>query len=240
MKYFCFVILIFSQILKDCNQTVSYNPPFLPAKLVFREDGNISIVGDLSVLTPLGEFSIGAEYSLRKDDNSTLIILRDQKKGKKGFDTIYRLYSDDDFVAVIDGRTSIHVFDRQVLIDITSAHIQSIEFKRVEKTITEPPTQFFKPFPLCYQPFALSAWAYDDSTVSKWYGLGFLLFVVRLFIAIVLLIFDLIITIALGIGVLIDSTLGTTVRNIYYGLLSIVLLIILVLIKAFLSSGSKK
>ena len=37
-----------------------------------------------------------------------------------------------------------------------------------------------------YHPFSFSRWAYDDSTIGKWYGVGFVWFFLRLALALVL------------------------------------------------------
>jgi hypothetical protein len=58
----------------------SFKPVFLPVTFVISSDGSISAEGDLSYVTPLGEFSIGAQYSLQQVDNSILVILRDRNR----------------------------------------------------------------------------------------------------------------------------------------------------------------
>jgi len=65
---------------------VEYKPPFIPAKLVIDNQGNVAIEGEASLVTPVGEFSIGAEYELKREEDSLLVIIRDRKKDASGFD----------------------------------------------------------------------------------------------------------------------------------------------------------
>lgn len=83
---------------------------------------------------------------------------------------------------------------------------------------------FWTPFSVSYHPFALTRWAYDDSTIDQGYGFGFLWFVARLLLAIVALPLDLILIVTLGIGAALHSWFGETVRNIYFGLLTLFVL----------------
>ncbi len=99
-------------------------------------------------------------------------------------------------------------------------------------TATPPSTigdfwSFWTPFRVTYRPFALATWAYDDSTIDQWYGLGFLWFLGRLVLAIVLLPVDLILIVILGIGAALQRLLGETARNIYFGLLALFVLLML-------------
>jgi len=43
---------------------VSYRPPFVPISVSVDQRGRISVDGELSIVTPLGEFSIGAELPI--------------------------------------------------------------------------------------------------------------------------------------------------------------------------------
>lgn len=203
------------------NPYVEYKPPVLPVKLVIQQSG-VSIEGEAEIVTPVGTFSIGAEYTLKHEDDSILVIIRDKKRGTIGFDTIYRIHTGiDEFVAIVNGKTTIQIVNRQILIDVTDGNIQSIEFRKALPSIPETPSSFWQPFPLGYHPFAFTTWAYDDSTISEWYGLGFLWFIIRLVLAFIMLLLDLIVIFFLGIGVILHSIFGITVRNIYFGLLGL-------------------
>jgi hypothetical protein len=229
------LVLLASLIMVGCRASVGYKPPIVPIRLIVDSERNVSIVGDATLLTPVGSFSIGAEYVLKRDDNSLLVIIRDRKQGNNGFDTIYRLRSGPDhFVAVVNGRNTIQVVDRQVMIDVTEGNIESIEFRPALENISETSGISWQPWPLGYQPFALAKSAYNDSTIDKWYGIGFLWFLFRLVLAIIGLAVDMFLIVFLGIGVILHTFFGITVRNIYFGLLALYLLALL-----FLGLGSK-
>jgi hypothetical protein len=219
-------MLVFLLLVSACQPSrvkVEYRPLFIPVKLVIDNRGNVSVEGEASLVTPVGVFSIGAEYELKREDDGLLVIIRDQKKGTNGFDTIYRIHSGgDEFVAVVNGTTTIQIMNRQILIDVSDGSVKSIEFKEASAAISEAANAFWKPFPLGYHPFAFTEWAYDDSTIDKWYGLGFLWFCLRLILAAIFAFVDLIIILILGIGVVLHSVFGVTVRNIYFGLLGII------------------
>jgi hypothetical protein len=128
------VLFIFVVSTSGCgSMTVSYRPPFLPVKLAVDSQGNVSVVGEVSLVTFIGEFSIGAEYVLKSAPETVTVIIRNRGKGQWGTDTIYRVRTGrDKFVAVINGRTLVQIENNQVLIDITDAKVESIEFKRID------------------------------------------------------------------------------------------------------------
>lgn len=133
-------------LLSGCGTSASYRPPFLPVKLVIDSAGNVSVVGGVSIVTFVGEFSIGAEYTIRSEPDSIMLILRDQNKGLHGLDTIYRVRTDgDEFVVVLNGETSVQVVNKRVIIDITNADVKSIEFKRAEDSGVKI-LSFYRPF----------------------------------------------------------------------------------------------
>ncbi|MGO9162068.1 MAG: hypothetical protein ACLP7J_15375, partial [Streptosporangiaceae bacterium] len=59
-----------------------------------------------------------------------------------------------------------------------------------------------------YKPFMLCGWAYDDSTLTKWYGIGFIWFLLRLVLAAFLFIVDLVFTIFFLIGQVVFMLFG--------------------------------
>ena len=59
---------------------VSYKPPLLPIRLVVNTDGNVYAEAEGSIVTPIGEFSIGAELPIN-EKNSRIMIVRDTQKG---------------------------------------------------------------------------------------------------------------------------------------------------------------
>ncbi len=133
----CLILCIVPLLLViSCSGTVSYKPPLLPVKFTLDSRGNVQISGETSLATCLGTFSVGAKYSLDTTKDSLTVILRDTRRHPLGFDTIYSIKSDqDEFSAIINGRTSIQIVNRQVLIDISSASIETIEFKRIQEPV---------------------------------------------------------------------------------------------------------
>jgi hypothetical protein len=69
-----------------------------------------------------------------------------------------------------------------------------------------------------YKPFAMTRWAYDDSTIGEWYGLGFAWFLLRLALAVMIGILDAILTFFFLLGQVGYFFFGPTARNIVYGL----------------------
>ncbi len=166
-------------LLSGCSRTtVSYRPPLLPVKLVIDDRGNVSVVGEVSLVTFVGEFSVGAEYTLKSESDTILVIIRDRKKGAHGADTIYRVQTQgDEFVAILNGKTVVQVTEGQVLIDITGAKVESIEFKRAEGTIVRTSRGFWND--AYYHPFKITEWVMEQHSFL-WGAAGFVLFLAEL------------------------------------------------------------
>ncbi|MFB9719197.1 hypothetical protein [Planobispora longispora] len=75
-------------------------------------------------------------------------------------------------------------------------------------------------------PFVLSRWAYDDSTISSWFGLGFLWFLIRLVVALIPGLVDLVLIVACVVAAIAFVLFGTTGQNIVYGLEALLALFI--------------
>ena len=225
------VIALIGLLCSACGGTVnpdlSYQAPlFLPFHFsIGKKDNNPTISGNVSAVTELGIFSIGAQFELPPSQpDSMRVILEDRRTG---FDRIYQVRTDgDQFAAVVNGTTTISVSNDEVTIDITNGSIQSVYFKRVDNQIPEAQTNGNPVSNVAntaagrwdsgwdrswYKPFMLSGWAYDDSTVTKWYGAGFVLFFLRLILACFLGIFDCIFTFFFFIGQLFILCFGTSV-----------------------------
>jgi hypothetical protein len=122
---------------ENVNAGVTIKPVFLPMAFSIGRSG-ISIVGNKSIATPIGVFSIGASYELPpRAGDSIYVILRDRRTG---FDHIYDVQTGvDQFAAVINGITSIAVTNGQVLIDVTSGSIKQVAFRQVTDKVSEAP-----------------------------------------------------------------------------------------------------
>src|SRR5262245_51428887 len=118
------VTVILGAVMSACGSgvepEVTSKPPLLPVALVVNKSG-VSIEGDKNIVTAIGVFSVGAKYELAERKTGTMyVIVRDRKRGTTGFDSIYELKTgDDQFSAVVNGKTLIEVKDGRVLIDVT-------------------------------------------------------------------------------------------------------------------------
>ncbi|MER7547850.1 hypothetical protein SAMN05443665_102114 [Actinomadura meyerae] len=204
----------------------SYKPTFLPFKISYSPGSGMVVTGDKSVVTPLGEFSIGAKYSLpRRPADAIRVVLRDRSVG---FDEVYDLGGHaGEFEATLDGTTKVQVRDRTVTIDVTQVETRSIEFRPAQAAAQEaPPNLLNKGIDrwngywddAFYSPLALSRWAYGDSTMGKWYGLGFVWFLIRLVLALILGILDIVLVLVCVFAACFYVFFGGTGRNIAYGL----------------------
>jgi hypothetical protein len=205
---------------------VGYQPPVLPVEFVVNGDG-IEISGKKELVTPIGTFSIGAKYQLPHNARDTIyVILRDQHARPSGVDHIYEVrIGEDEFQAVVDGHTVIAVKDDRVTIDVTDATVERIEFHGVPPTVDEGTSaslwvqrwhENWRDSP--YKPFVLFTWAYDDSTVGQWHGLGWVVFVLRLIMALVLLVVAIVRTAIFLAAALAYMVFGDTGRNFVIGI----------------------
>src|SRR5947209_9683315 len=108
----------------EARPVISFQGDFLPFAIHYSPPDHISFTGEKSYVTPIGEFSVGAEYQLPKQDAASIyVILRDRTTG---FDHIYQVHTDgEQLTAVMNGRTVIGIGKNKVLIDITRGIIKS-------------------------------------------------------------------------------------------------------------------
>lgn len=227
----------------DVGPSVSYKPPLLPVKLTATTSGFV-ITGDRTLVTHLGTVSIGANVRLpAKDEGTIRVVIRDRKRGSVGSDDIYNVEAGyGNFEAVTNGTTRIQVSsDRQVLIDVTDARVESIEFREVAPAALKESddenfllqwwsrhwSRHWETLPFGYHPWSLTRFMYDDSTIDKWYSIGFAYFLARLIVAVILAIIEFFIFAALFLAAIFYLFFGETGRNICYGLLSLFLLFML-------------
>lgn len=244
--------LLLALVLAGCDPEgegkakVRYKPALLPVALTVGPDG-VAVEGETSIVTPIGEFSIGAEYSLPPRDGSSIyVLLRDRKKGTTGFDRVYRVQAGrEQFTVVVNGTTTIQVKDGQVLIDVTGGAVKKIQFKRVDQAaVKEGGESFWSTAGAkwsrgwessLYKPFMLTRWAYDDSTIDKWCGLGFVWFLLRLALTLVLLLVDLVLSSIFLVAQIAYLIFDATGRNVVWGVA--ILVVIIAGIRWFLVTG---
>lgn len=188
----------------------------------------MSVTGGPSLVTPIGEFSIGARYSLPEVSRGEIyVILRDRRTG---FDHIYEVKTGgDQFTAVVNGTTTVGIVNDQVTIDITNGTIDSVRFRSAPQQVSEQSgrglwhgivTRWDAGWQQSwYKPYALTRWAYDDSTIEKWYGIGFIWFLLRLLFTIILAMVDTLLSLGFLLGQVGFMIFGPTGRDVIYGLL---------------------
>lgn len=119
---------------------VSYKPPFAPVTLSINNQGNISIEGDTSITTPIGDFSVSAGgYTASQQATPTpeklTLIIRHSKNGQV-VDSVYSLATSDQEVSITtDGLTQITITSHQVFIDATKSIIKRITLKDVRPLV---------------------------------------------------------------------------------------------------------
>lgn len=227
------VVLLTASCGGGTEPEVSYQPPYLPVKLVYSEKDGFGIEGQRSLATSFGTFSIGATYSVpRASESEILVVLRNRRTG---FDQLYKVRTGGDrFVVELNGSTTVEVVDRQVIIDVTNGSIKSVGFKRARGAVVEEETWFTQRRSdwdkgwdeSWYIPYAMTRWAYDDSTINSAYGLGFAWFLVRLTLALFLAAVDTVLTFFFLLGQLAYLAGGPTARNITYGVTVLAFLVV--------------
>jgi hypothetical protein len=233
------LILLLVMICAACSGNLkpglTYQPDFLPVNFNVTASG-VSIGGNRSLVTPIGTFSIGASYELLPRNDSIYVILRNRRAG---YDRIFAVRSgSDQFSAIVNGTTKVSVSNGQVIIDVTAGKIKKITFKRMVSAIPEGVnpnwaqrvwhdtlTRWDEGWRQSwYKPYALTRWAYDDSTIGRWYGVGFIWFLLRLILAIICCFIDTALSLGFLLGQLGFVCFGPTGRNVIYGLLILTLL----------------
>src|SRR6185312_14438550 len=106
--------------IAGCQTTaaVGYKPPFLPIKFVIDTNGDISIEGDASLATPVGEFSVSlgvsSASSVQPADDSILLVIR-HHVGDQIVDSAYQINSgQNEFVVVLDGEITLRITNRRI------------------------------------------------------------------------------------------------------------------------------
>lgn len=230
-------LLLLSFIISGCDEISGAKelryvqaPLFLPAELIVNHRGNVSIQGDTTIVSLVGTLN-PSRISIAAEDDSLIVIILNENKDETEQYTAYRIKTGEvDYDIVLDGENIIHPKDRQVEVDITDGNIETIAFKKAPET--KPGLQVragdkewkeaWASLPFGYEPGMLTQWAYDDSTIKKWYGLGFLWFLTRLMLAAILFVVELYVYLLLMIIVdLIYIPFGETARNVSIGYCSI-------------------
>jgi hypothetical protein len=219
---------------------IGYKPVLLPVKFVAGTDG-VSVEGESDIVTPIGVFSLNAGYDLDGPQSSTYVVIRNRKQRPAPADNVFRVRAGGDRLdAVVDGRTEIAVENGRVTIDVTGAKVKVIQLKQTRVVAADAgPTGValwwhnglsswnagYDRSP--YKPFMLARWAYDDSTLGKFYGIGFVWFLLRLALAIVLCLADLVLTAVFLTAQFFTYFFGPTGANIVWGVFLLAIIYLL-------------
>ena len=104
---------------------LEYRPPVLPIRFTIARSG-ISVAGDLSFVTPLGVFSLGAElpvYRFGSDD--LVLILRDKQRNT---DNVYRINQGRNARIVVDGVVTIEVSRDKVIVEVSAGRVVDVHY----------------------------------------------------------------------------------------------------------------
>ena len=125
MKGKAMLLGFLSVVLAACVRfSVGYQPPVVPVRVVVHDDGNITVEGSSEFITPVGTFSIGAEYSLKGGENDLYLVLRDQNRQK---DQVFKVRRDK-LVMSIEGNIQFQAVANRIIIDVTNAKVHEIRF----------------------------------------------------------------------------------------------------------------
>jgi len=218
--------------------SVSWSPDgLLPVKLTLGING-YEISGSATLATDMGQFSLGAHYDLAPPTKSQIYVILEDRK--TGFDHIFAVDTGGaEFTAVLNGTTVVTVTDDEVTIDVTSGTIKQISFKHVTDQVAVSAPQSFPGnvwhgvwsrwdkgwSESWYKPYSLTRWAYSDSTIEKWYGVGFVWFLLRLIFAMAMFLVDTVLSAGFVIGQVFFMFFGATGRDVTYGIMILFLLV---------------
>lgn len=127
-----------------CHSTVhvgiAYQLPVIPVEFsldfTIPPDGPVTVGGSVGIVTELGTFSAG--LSITPFDNpshnkpgpdATIVIIRHRSSAGKLVDTVYRIRTGEELVVVINGRTVLNIFNREIVINAAAGRISSLRIK---------------------------------------------------------------------------------------------------------------
>jgi hypothetical protein len=111
----------------DGSLKLSYKPPVVPVAISVNSAGEIAIEAEASVVTPIGTFALGGDYTLTPREHVLYVVIRDRRKGKDGTDTIYSVRTGEREVSfVFVGRTRIGIKDHRITIDVSDGTEQKL------------------------------------------------------------------------------------------------------------------
>jgi hypothetical protein len=124
-----------------CRGTVSagvaYQLPIIPIKLALDftipPDGPISVGGSIGIVTEFGTFSAEADFTpsdnpahIKPGPNETIVIIRHRSTDGNLADSVYGIRTGEELIVVIDGRTVLNIYNREILINAAAGHITKL------------------------------------------------------------------------------------------------------------------
>jgi hypothetical protein len=162
---------------------VEYKPPFLPIKFVYDKSG-ISVAGDLSFVTPLGTFTMGASAPIVAwDEHDLPLILRDRQHRT---DTMYMISGGENAQIIANGRATIEVNRDRVVVEVLEGHVIEVKspgdrVRPVPSGQNEPLNCFLQKGEKVHARDNARAWRQPNvlnSSVSKSFPTGATLYIV--------------------------------------------------------------
>lgn len=229
LAVFLLAVLSIASACSSGNAEVSFQPAMLPVKLTW-ENGNVKVSGERGIVTPIGVIGLNANVTFGEPDkDSFYVIFRDRRRSVAN---VYVVNGGaGSFQAIVNGLTRFHLEDRRFVIDVIDGETKTITFQRVPSApqdakagvagtwtpgIVDRWNEYWET--TWHEPFEWARWAYDDSTIGAVPPFGFLWFLVRLVLAIVLGLIDLILLVLCLIAALAFVIGGSVAMNIVYGL----------------------
>ncbi len=103
-------------------------PPIAPITFSIDTNGVISVHGDATAVTPLGEFSLeaGAFKTIKPGSSSILVVIRHTRDGQE-IDAAYTVDSSEQLSVTLDGHIQLTITNRKVFIDASAGKVRSIK-----------------------------------------------------------------------------------------------------------------
>ena len=139
-----------STVVSSCGSRgsghVSYQPTFIPLKIIVNSNGDVTVDASTDIVTPIGIFGIGAGVELNPDEDSINVIVQDRNKGTE---TVYKVKTKGTpFVATYDGVTTLRVTSDKIVIDVTERRNSEIAVRPMKPTESSAPTAPPPPTPI--------------------------------------------------------------------------------------------
>jgi len=134
------LIVILTMVSSVVGCSVSYKPPILPISFHIDSNGAIYVEAEAEFVTPIGQFSVDKRiYSTVKDEDNSLVVVIRHKVDGIDFDNAYRVNSDEELVAIIDGHIEFRFTNHRVFVDASAGNLGTIELRRATPPTTVPP-----------------------------------------------------------------------------------------------------